>query len=145
MGYDRFVEASIQTFSQHPYLSTTSMRFTTDGKIEYELAHEHYSELIRVRDCRSLSGYNYEVLIEHTTGGVEQAWVSNGHIQQYQNDAGRLGMRSRVSSMLSWIIPDEEITVAPPEEIGMNQQLDGEVMSAPDISSIKHASTLVGY
>src|SRR5699024_1038362 len=39
MGYDRFVEASIQTFSQHPYLSTTSMRFTTDGKIEYELAH----------------------------------------------------------------------------------------------------------
>lgn len=144
--YEEFAAASIRTFARHPHVEAPPVTFCDDGGIRYELSHENYSETVYVRDRRfhSLS-YSYEVVVEHSNGGREIAYVSrSGYISEYENDAGRRGLRMKVESMLEWVLPDSRITVPVDSGAGFTEYEGEELEVMKKIDDVDEGDLFVG-
>lgn len=134
-SYETFARASIQTFSRHPYLVAPPVRICEDRSIEYQVSRDRDKASICIQDHRiKPSRFDYKVIITHTNGGEESGLItSSGYLQNYQNNAGRLGSRLRLDAMLDWIIPDDRIVVDVKydQNQGMIAEYNGHELESP--------------
>lgn len=111
----KYILRSTQTFATHSHRVENSVQIDDHGCLEYEVSRDRDSEKIYIRDDRLREDVDrdYRVRITYSVGGCEVCDVENGFLKNYENIDARVGARFRMSSMLDWIVPENEVEFEP--------------------------------
>ena len=111
----KYILRSIQTFATHSHKVENSVSIDDHGCLEYKLSRDRDGEIIHIRDDRLREDVDrdYHVRITYSTGGYEICDVEGGFMKNYENIDTKLGARFRMSSMLDWILPENEVEFNP--------------------------------
>ncbi len=114
---DSYMNASIQTFINHPHFSPSPIWISEQGYITYKLEKDGEQYDVYIMDHRTKPDYDFKIRIEHTSEKQEYAWVkASGETISYENEAGGTGSRMHITTIGSWVIPPQDTLVDIPVE-----------------------------